>query len=132
MKNNKTESGKEKLLFIYNANAGKGNALMDVAHKILSPKTYECNLCDLTFGVFVENRIWKKFREASSIEMEFLHKDEFAKAYASKFKHKFTFPIILVETGNGLEVLLGTQELNALKNPEDLIGILEKSVGGSL
>lgn len=129
MKNNKTVSITEKLLFIYNANAGKGNTLLDVAHKILSPKTYNCNLCDITFGVFTENKIWKKFREESSVEMVFLHKDEFAKAYASKFKHKFTFPIILVETSNGLEVLLGTEELKALKQPEDLIGILNNSMG---
>jgi hypothetical protein len=117
---------KEKLLFVYNANSGKGNSFMDTAHKILSPKTYDCNLCDITFGVFAENRIWRKFRNESSLEMEFLHKDEFSKAYASKFGHKFTFPIILAETDNGLEVCVGTEELNALNTPEDLIGILQK------
>lgn len=115
----------EKLLFIYNANSGNGNTLMDVAHKILSPKTYQCNLCDITFGVFSENRLWKKFREQSSLEMEFLHKDEFTKAYASKFGHKFTFPIILAETGSGFEVYVGTEELNEFKKPEDLIGVLK-------
>lgn len=116
---------REKLLFVYNTNSGKGNTLMDVAHKILSPKTYQCNLCNITFGVFSENRLWKRFREKSSAEMEFLHKDEFSKAYASKFGHKFTFPIILAETSNGLEVYMGTEELNELKKPEDLIGILK-------
>ncbi len=101
---------------------------MDVAHKILSPKTYDCNLCDITFGVFSENRIWKSFREESSVGMEFLHKDEFAKTYASKFGHKFTFPIILAETGNGLEVYVGTEELNTLKKAQDLIRILKDRV----
>lgn len=116
----------EKSLFIYNANSGKRNALMDVAHKILSPKTYDCNLCDITYGIFSENMTWKSFREQSSVAMEFLHKDEFSKMYASKFGHKFTFPIILAETGNGLEVYVGTEELNALKDSQDLIGILKK------
>ncbi|ALM09021.1 GTPase [Sediminicola sp. YIK13] len=115
----------EKLLFVYNANSGRGNTWMDVAHKILSPKTYDCNLCYITFGVFSENKAWKRFREQSSLEMEFLHKDEFAKSYASKFGHKFTFPIVLAEAANGFEVYVGTEELNALKNSEDLIGVLK-------
>ncbi|MEJ1222555.1 GTPase [Sediminicola sp. 1XM1-17] len=125
MDNSRTAVTKEKLLFIYNANSGKRNAVMDMAHKILSPKTYECNLCDITFGVFSENSLWKNFRLQSSVEMEFLHKDEFSKAYASKFGHKFTFPIILADTGNGLEVYVGTEELNALEKAEDLIAILK-------
>ncbi|MGY8913762.1 MAG: GTPase [Flavobacteriales bacterium] len=122
----------EKMLFVYNANSGKGNTLMDVAHKILSPKTYDCNLCDITFGVISENKLWKRFREQSSLKMEFLHKDEFSKGYASKFGHKFTFPIILIETGNGLEVFVGTEELNSFKKPEDLISILKSRSEGSL
>ncbi|MEX0288178.1 MAG: GTPase, partial [Flavobacteriaceae bacterium] len=66
-----------KLLFIYNANSGLGNMLLDGAHKILSPSTYECKLCDITYGAFTERKIWKAFRKESGIEMEFLHKDEF-------------------------------------------------------
>ena len=125
MKNRVEVTATGKLLFVYNANSGKRNTLMDVAHKLLNPKTYNCNLCDITFGVFAENRLWKSFREQSSLEMEFLHKDEYLKSYASKFGHKFTFPIILAETANGLEVLVGTKELNGLNGPEDLIGILK-------
>ncbi len=131
MENRVRVTPKEKLLFVYNANSGKGNTLMDVAHKILSPKTYDCNLCDITFGVFSENKLWKRFREQSSLDMEFLHKDEFAKGYASKFGHKFTFPIILAESANGFDVFVGTEELNTLKNPQDLIRILKSRSEGS-
>ncbi len=116
----------KKLLFIYNANSGIRNILLDGAHKILSPSTYECNLCDITFGAFTENKGWKKFRKETTMEMDFLHKDEFAKQYASKFGHKFTFPIILAATTDGLEVFVHTEELNALDNANRLIDLIQK------
>ncbi|WP_289644934.1 GTPase [Maribacter aestuarii] len=120
--------GVQKLILVYNADSGVRNLIVDGAHKILSPSTYACNLCDITFGNFRENKIWKKFRkqlEAQATELEFLHKDEFAKAYKSKFGYKFTFPIILVQ-GNDLEIFVSTDELNELKNAEGLIAILEE------
>ena len=111
----------QKLLFIYNANSGLGNTLLDGAHKILSPSTYECKLCDITYGAFTERKIWKAFRKGSSIEMEFLHKDEFLKQYASKFRPSFTFPIVLGLTDDNMEVFITTEMLNGLNNAQDLI-----------
>jgi hypothetical protein len=116
----------KKLIFIYNANAGKHNALFDVAHKILSPTTYNCNLCDITFGLFKENKAWKKYRKASNTPIEFLHKDEYTKMYASKFGYKITFPSVLAETDYALEVFINTDELNSLEKVEDLMQLIEK------
>ncbi len=116
----------QKLVFVYNANSGKRNAVMDSMHKVFSPITYDCKLCDITFGVISENRTWKKFRKQSTDQMTFLHKDEFAKKYASKFGYKFEFPIVLIETHNGLEVLVSTQELNAMKTAHGLVRLLKE------
>lgn len=115
----------QKLIFIYNADSGLRNMIIDGAHKILSPSTYECKLCEITFGAFTEKNVWKKFREASEIQMEFLHKDEFKKQYASKFGHKYTFPIVLETTENALEVYIGTTELKAIENAEKLIEFID-------
>lgn len=114
----------QKLIFIYNADSGLGNMLMDGAHKIFSPSTYECSLCSLTFGAFTEKKAWKKFRVEGTLEMEFLHKDEFHKKYASKFGHKFNFPIVLAETKTGLEVVVNTESLNGLEKIDDLITLI--------
>lgn len=38
------------LSFIYNAQSGKTNALIDFTHKILSPETYQNQLCSLIYG----------------------------------------------------------------------------------
>lgn len=114
------------LLFVYNANSGKRNALMDSMHKVFSPQTYDCKLCELTFGVVSENRTWKKFRQETDQEMVFLHKDEFAKKYKSKFGHKFSFPIVLTEGGNGLDVLIAKEELNQLKTVQSLVRLVKE------
>ncbi|WP_350285126.1 GTPase [uncultured Croceitalea sp.] len=116
----------KRLVFVYNANSGARNALMDSMHKVFSPSTYYCKLCDITFGVVTENRTWRKFRQQSEYQMTFLHKDEFAKKYASKFGYKFEFPIVLVEGEKGLEVLITTQEVNELKTAQGLIRLLKE------
>ncbi|MBO0322692.1 GTPase [Muricauda sp. CAU 1633] len=116
----------KQLIFVYNANSGKRNALLDSMHKVFSPSTYDCNLCDITFGLVTENKIWKKFREQSSISMTFLHKDEFTKVYASKFGHKYTFPIVFMENEYDLEVFIATEELNALETPQELIDMIQE------
>ena len=119
----------QKLVFIYNADSGLRNAILDSAHKIWSPDTYACSLCDITYGAFTEKSVWKKFRNETNLDMEFLHKDEFSKAYASKFGYKFTFPIVLAESNSGLEVFIKTEELNDLENSEALIAIVQERIG---
>lgn len=122
----------KQLLFVYNANSGKRNALLDSMHKVFSPSTYDCNLCDITFGLVGENRIWKKFREQSKMPMSFVHKDEFTKSYASKFGYRFTFPIVLLEGNNGLEVFIPTEELNELQSAKELIDLIRERIKGAV
>ncbi len=110
-----------KLLFIYNANSGSLNAMMDSAHKFLSPSTYECDLCSLTFGMFKEKKVWSRFRESVHTPMQFLHKDEFLKAYRSKWLPKYEFPIVLAETDKGMEVVVSKNRFESIDTPEDLI-----------
>ncbi|NAY92364.1 GTPase [Muricauda sp. JGD-17] len=114
------------LIFVYNANSGAKNALLDSMHKVFSPSTYECSLCNITFGLVGENQVWKKFRQESDHKMEFLHRDEFQKKYASKFGHKFTFPVVLVQGKNELELFISTQELNALTTSKELKGLINQ------
>lgn len=115
----------QKLVFIYNANSGLRNGVMDIAHKLISPNTYECSLCNLTHGVFKEHKLWKSFREGSATEMEFLHRDEFEKLYGSKFGHRFTFPVILFAENQELQLMVSTHELNGLETLKELIVLLQ-------
>lgn len=134
-----------KLIFVYNATSGKLNSLLDSAHKIVSPTTYECTLCHLTFGVFKENELWARFRESltntnSSLQLEFLHKDEFEKQYWSKWLPKYSYPIILsltddvqdyndgFGTNSGMDIFLNTKELNQITETEILMETIHKKI----
>lgn len=117
-----------RLIFIYNANSGKRNAYLDSLHKIVNPSTYNCNLCELTFGVFSEKKAWKLFRKQENIEMEFYHKDEFIKKFNSKWLPKYSFPIILSGKSGELEVFLSSEKLNDIESIEILIETIKKGL----
>lgn len=116
----------QKLIFVYNANSGVRNAILDSMHKVLSPSTYNCNLCDITFGLVGEKANWKAFRESYPIDMEFLHKDEYEKVYASKFGLKLDYPIVLGAVSGDLEIVIGTKEMNELSSAEALIDLIKE------
>lgn len=105
-----------KLIFVYNADSGLLNKLMDIGHKIIKPETYSCNLCDLTFGNFTENKKWKEFRESTDIEMEFLHRDEFETTY----EMKLDCPAIL-KGSDPLEIAISKEQLEQFKSLDELI-----------
>jgi len=110
-----------KLIFVYNANSGKLTAAFHVAHKIISPSTYACNLCTLTYGTFTERDVWKKFREESDTELVFYHKDEFE----NEFKKQFTYPIVLKDENGELSEYISTDKINAINDVEELIAQLK-------
>lgn len=131
-----------KLIFVYNANAGKINSLLDSAHKLISPGTYDCKLCELTYGVFKEDVDWIRFRESvkttnPNLQLEFLHKDEFEKQYWSKWLPKYDFPIILslndevqdyndgFGTNSGLDIFMDAMEMNALETTAQFIKAID-------
>ncbi|MBC6698730.1 hypothetical protein [Hymenobacter sp. BT190] len=66
----------KELLFVYNANGGPLNGLLDTLHKTLSPGTYDCALCALTYGAFTMRPEWREFLQNLPIQPTFLHRDE--------------------------------------------------------
>ena len=115
-----------KLIFIYNANSGFLDKIIDGAHKILSPSTYDCNLCALTFGNFTEDELWKEFRKNTPVTMGFIYKDEFLQTYNFKNLHPLTFPTILIETATNLELFISSEILNEMTTSKSLIEEITK------
>ncbi len=114
-----------KLIFVYNANSGKLNTLFDIAHKLLSPETYQCDLCSLTHEALSEKKAWKEFRERTGLEMEFLHKDEFEKLH----EKSFGYPVIFKQPGkqaNTIDVFLTADEISQVKSVDELIALIEQ------
>jgi hypothetical protein len=110
-----------KLIFVYNADSGKLNALFDIAHKVINPETYKCSLCAITHGALTEKKAWKDFKIKTELEFEFLHRDEFEK----KYKQAYDYPVIL-ENSETLKTVISSKVLNEIKDVKELIKHLEQ------
>lgn len=69
------------LIFIYNADSGFLSMLKDGSYKTVSPATYPCRLCDLSWGLLGERRRWRAFIDGLPESVRFLHRDEFEDEY---------------------------------------------------
>jgi hypothetical protein len=113
--NNQTD--KKQLVFVYNADSGMFNTLTDIAHKVFSPQTYECNLCAISHSYLSERSEWKAFIEDLGVQCEFLHRDEFIKKYQTR---EVKFPVIFTLQENDLKLSLSAKEINVCQSMEDL------------
>jgi hypothetical protein len=69
------------LLFVYNADSGLLNATVDFFHKIISPSTYACSLCAVTYGNRGMRPDWREFVAELPVKTTFLHRDELRKLH---------------------------------------------------
>ncbi len=114
-----------KLIFVYNANSGKMNAALDIAHKIISPGTYQCQLCQLTHSTLSERDEWKAFRQQSEHEFIFLHKDEFEQTYSEQFD----YPVILQQANESeLIIFLDATAIAQHSNSRSFINIITEKL----
>ena len=104
-----SENNDNKLVFVYNADSGLVNAVKDFWHKALRPSTYQCNLCQTTFGTFGAKKEWKSFINELGIDSEFLHKDEFVEKYDIK---DAKYPSAYILKNGNLSIFITQEEMN--------------------
>lgn len=102
------------LIFIYNADTGLWNGMNDILHKIFSPATYPCSLCDLTHGVFSVRKEWADFLKNPPAEFVFLHKDEFV----TKYPHLTNTPLpcIFYKAENKIQIFAEKNIIDKVEN----------------
>jgi hypothetical protein len=72
---------KPRLLIVYNANAGLVAGLADTLHKLVSPATYPCALCGITYGLTGMRAEWRAFLAGLGLETVFHHRPDFRAAW---------------------------------------------------
>ena len=118
---------KEKLVFVYNADGGLLNSVMDAAHKLISPSTYPCSLCAITYGAVSMRRGWKAYLQAMPYDMTFYHRDEFISAWP---RITAKLPAIFLQDGPGpLTELVSQEELDAISSVAQLAALLDSRIG---
>jgi hypothetical protein len=118
----------QRIIFVYNANSGKGKAILDSLHKMISPSTYDCNLCALTHGSFGPKKEWNNFLSRIDASLEFYHKDEYEKQLGSKFSTAYQLPFILCAYGYDEELLCSAKTINSFTTVSELIMLLESQL----
>lgn len=120
----KAEQPREaRLIFVYNADSGLFNSLADIAHKVLSPNTYTCNLCAITHGYFRERRQWRNFLKTIENPLEFLHRDEFRKKYGRRYSE--LLPAVFRLDDQGLTRVISCDEIAECKKVADLEKLIQ-------
>lgn len=119
------DAQEKSLLFVYNADTGLFSVVTDYAHKILSPKTYPCNLCALTYGNMGMNKKWKEFIAGLKVPIEFLHRDEFVKHHNLSDAQ---LPAAFVKKGESLAMLITAGEINECTSVDALIALVTERV----
>ena len=114
------------LIFVYNANSGFLNSIKDLLHKSVSPKTYDCNLCFLTYSGISQKEEWKTFINKFPLKAVFLHKDEFTKQYPKYAM--ITYPIVFKKEKRILKEFISAEEINKLSGLEDLKQLVQNKI----
>ncbi len=116
------------LVFVYNADRGLFNALADTAHKLISPGTYQCNLCAITHGAVRMHQQWKTFLEGLDVPLEFLHRDELQAIYGIRDAR---LPAIFRRVDHQLAPWIDAETINACHSLDELQDLIRQRLGVS-
>jgi len=106
----------EKIIFVYNADTALAAVIADFVTKLITPKSYACNLCMVTYGAFTMKPEWKKFLRELPLTVNFLHRNEFRERYHKDTPLPAAFSLV-----EGKPVLLiSAEEMNRLSSVEEL------------
>lgn len=114
-----------RLIFVYNAEAGLVNGMLDSVHKLVSPATYDCSLCAITYGAFAMNRGWRDYIQGLPFETAFYHRKDFAAAFPNA---QAALPAIFYEEAGFLTPLITAPEMKALKTVDALVAALNAAL----
>ena len=113
------------LIFCYNAESGKINSVIDFIHKTISPKTYSCNLCAITYNL-KKTKKWDSFIQNFHLRIKFYYKSDLEKYDLINFKNQL--PCCLVKKEDNFSLLIDKDTMNSLKDDAELIEMIETKI----
>ena len=120
--NDKNEILNQNLVVVYNAKSGGLNAVLDYVHKLVSPDTYDCNLCKLTYDNFGQIKRWNDFLINHNISANYYYRDHLIQIGVDP---EIELPAVFF---NDKSLLLGSKEINSFKTLDDLINGIKNKI----
>ncbi len=106
------------LIFVYNADSGLANALLDTGHRLIKPASYPCSLCMTIYGPFGMKRDWKRFIAKLPYQVSFLHKNELSKKQKNNIND---FPCLILQKADLTSTLISGEEFREIKDLSTLM-----------
>ena len=111
--------GSQGLIFLYNSKSGFNSALTDYLHKILSPSTYKCKLCSLTYNNFGKIHKWKRFIKSINLPVIFKYAD-----HVTDLGMDIQTELPAIFNING-SLFVSANEINSCITLDDLIDLIQ-------
>jgi hypothetical protein len=124
-----------RLVFIYNAKSGLFNGALDYVHKIVSPGTYACSLCGLTYGLLGMKTEWEAFVQSLPVEVSFTYPDRMSTLPDGQPLPALPVGVLVDDDNhedNRCEILLSASEMNACTSLSDLMARLSERLDAHL
>ena len=113
-------------LFVYNADSSLGAQLKDYVHKAVAPNSYQCSLCQITYGGLGMKGEWKDFLKTLPHKVTFLHRDELYKEYP-KLKG-IKLPAVFKKEGGQVSEFISAEEINSQKTLPNLKSLVRSKI----
>jgi hypothetical protein len=115
-----------RLVFVYNGDSGIASGLIHYIHKVVSPSTYKCSLCALTYSAFGRRADWERYLARLETAPVVLHRDEFRALHPAALD---PLPAVFLDREGTLELVLGKVDLDACRDLEELTEALDARLG---
>ncbi|MBY0521357.1 MAG: hypothetical protein K2P79_13135 [Sphingomonas sp.] len=119
-------SRQDTLIMVYNANGGIFAAVSDAVHKLVSPDSYPCSLCAVSYGAVSMRSEWRAFLNSLPLAKRFHHRDDFRAAWPGL---TIALPAILLQRGGASpELLVDAATLDAQPDLPALIATVRAAL----
>ena len=115
------------LCFVYNAQSGVAHAFLDYVHKIVSPDTYACSLCSVTYGNLGMHREWANYLRKLPFKTRFFYKDTLP-----EHLEKAALPAAYIVENNTWTNVIGPDEMDAATDLDALIALCNRSLAAHM
>jgi len=107
------------LFFVYNVDSGIATK---IRRNIYGAESVECKLFCVIRGRLFVKRTWKEFLKNLPYKKVYLYKSQFREKHPEY--DYLSLPSVLVKDDVGMDVLIGSDELNKLEDADDCIGLV--------
>ena len=118
-----------RIIQVYNADGDALSVVIDAIHKVMSPASYPCSLCNVSYGPLSVRTKWRNYLGRLDADVLSLHRDEFRGRFPAT---DVELPAILIqEPGAEPRVLLSKYRLDTIRDVDDLIAATDRALASA-